>query len=245
MAERARLRPRRYLLQQPAPIVQRWVQRKVGPVGQRWARAYMRWRLPPRERARRLALDQAFTSARRYAEAFEDGDFPAVSVLFNIALYLLLAERDIQALKIDALTHPDAWTRKLNARIILLTIYEWDADKVSGRAFRNALDAIDVSDELRAEAVAALRDLRAVQAQTRHRFSVVRNNAIAHRNPDALEQYRAIRDLREAEVIAVAIEFYAAVERYMKVLTALMQVGGRLDALLRQHRPAKPPVGST
>jgi hypothetical protein len=40
----------------------------------------------------------------------------------------------IQAIKIDALTHPDEWTRKLQARVILLTIYEWDADEVSGRA---------------------------------------------------------------------------------------------------------------
>lgn len=29
----------------------------------------------------------------------------------------------IQAVKIDALTHPNEWTGKVNARIILLTIY--------------------------------------------------------------------------------------------------------------------------
>ena len=102
----------------------------------------MRRRLPRLERKRRAALEAAFETTRFYAARLEGGDFPAVSVLMNIGLYLLLAERDIQAVKIDMLTHPDEWTRKLMARIVLLTIYEWDADKVSGRALKNSLDVI-------------------------------------------------------------------------------------------------------
>jgi hypothetical protein len=52
----------------------------------------------------------------------------------------LIADRDIQAVKTDTLTHPDEWTRKLNPRNILLTIHEWDADKVCGRELMNAMD---------------------------------------------------------------------------------------------------------
>jgi hypothetical protein len=81
----------------------------------------------------------------------------------NIGLYLLIAERDIQALKIDAFSRPDEWTRKLHARIILLTIYEWDADQVSGLALKKALDAIQVSQDVRDQAVGALRALRLAQ----------------------------------------------------------------------------------
>src|SRR3989442_1166298 len=97
------------------------------------ARVITRWRLPRRDRERKKAFLAAFEIAKHYAIHNEHVPFPAVTLLFNVGLYLLLAERDIQALKIDALTHPDEWTRKLHARIILLTIYEWDADSVTGR----------------------------------------------------------------------------------------------------------------
>jgi len=164
-----------------------------------------------------------------------------MSTLFNIGFYLLLAERDIQAVKIDALTHPDEWTRKLHARIILLTIYEWDADKVSGRALKDALDTIQVSEELRGQAIDALRSLRVVQRKVTKQFGFIRNATIGHRDPNALVQYRAIRDLRTNDVMAVAAEFYAGVDQFMAVMTKLMAASGTFPALLRQWatNPAK------
>jgi hypothetical protein len=90
----------------------------------------------------------------------------------------------IQALKIDALTHPDEWTRKLHARIILLTIYEWDADKVTGRGLKDALDTIQGSPALTVQAVDALRALRRVQRKVTKEYGFVRNAAIAHRDPN-------------------------------------------------------------
>jgi len=38
--------------------------------------------------------------------------------------------------------HPDEWTLKLNARTILLTIYEWEADKITGCDLKNAFKLI-------------------------------------------------------------------------------------------------------
>jgi hypothetical protein len=155
----------------------------------------MRWRLPRLERERKRALEAAFETAKFYTIRNERGPFPAITLLFNVSLYLLLAARDIQALKIDALTHPDEWTRKLHARIILLTIYEWDADRVTGRSLKDALDTIQASDALRVQTTDALRALRLVQRKVAREYSFVRNTAIGHRDPNALTQYRAIRDL--------------------------------------------------
>jgi hypothetical protein len=196
----------------------------------------MRWRLPRLERKRKKALEAAFETAKYYAIKNEHGMFPAVTLLFNVGLYLLLASRDIQALKIDALTHPDEWTRKLHARIILLTIYEWDADKVTGRGLRAALDAIQASDAVKAQTVDALRTLRLVQRKIAREYGFIRNAAIAHRDPNALVQYRAIRDLDVDKVFAMTIEFFQAVERFMPVLTSLMLESGTWPALLRQWR---------
>jgi hypothetical protein len=194
----------------------------------------MRWRLPRMERERKKAIEEAFETVRRYAAKNEGGSFSAFSTLMNIGLYLLLAERDIQAVKIDALTHPDEWTRKLHARIILLTIYEWDADQVTGQTLKQALDTIQAPKELRDEAVNALRAMRGIQRKVTKQFGFVRNAAIAHREPNALVQYRAIRDLRVNDVMALAVEFYSAVDKFMPVLSKLVLASGTMPALLRQ-----------
>lgn len=80
----------------------------------------------------------------------------------------------------------------------------------------------------------ALRVLREVQRKVTKQFSFVRNAAIAHRDPDALSQFRAIRDLEVAKVANVAVEFYKGVSLFMGVLTRLMNESGTLPALLRQ-----------
>jgi len=157
-----------------------------------------------------------------------------MSVLFNIGLYLLIAEKDIQAVKIEALTHPDEWTRKIYARIILLVIYEWVADAVSRRTLKEALDTMLISDDLKREAIEVLRTLRSIQRKVRTNFAFVRNAAIAHRDSDALTQYPAIRELKVDEVMAVAIEFYAAVAQFTSLLTKLMMAGSTIGSFLMQ-----------
>jgi hypothetical protein len=237
----ASAKPRRKLLHQPKPVVERWIRRwttrTLQPKIYALVRAHARRRLLRTEQPRQKALQEAFETTVHYATKNEGGSFPAFSVLLNIGLYLLLAERDIQAVKIDALTHPDEWTRKLNARVILLTIYEWDADKVSGRSLREALNVIEAPPDLRQEAIAALRHLRLVQRRARLEFGIVRNSAIAHRDPDALRQFRCIRDLRVDQVLAVTLDFYSNAEAFMHVLSRLMVECGSLQALISQWKP--------
>jgi hypothetical protein len=186
------------------------------------------------ERKRRAALEAAFETTRYFAVRNEDGKFRGLSTLYNIALYLLIADRDIQAVKIDALTHPDEWTRKLSARIILLTIYEWDADKVCGRQLKDALELMLIPENLKREAIDALRELRVVQRKANKKFSFIRNVAIAHRDPNALIQYRAIRDLKVDEVMATGMEFFAQAEKFINLLTRLMLAGNTLASFVNQ-----------
>lgn len=229
-----RPQPTRRLTDVPKPVRQRWARRIRYRWALRLARAVMRQILPIKERKRRKALEQTFETIKNFAHKQENGRMKGVSTLFNIGLYLLIADRDIQAAKIDALTHPDEWSRKLHARIILLTIYEWDADKVSGRALRDGMVQMLIPEELKQEASASLRRLRKVQEKATAKFASVRNEAIAHRDPDALVQYRAIRDLDVQEVLGVAIEFFDEVGIFISVLTRLMLVGNTFPSYLRQ-----------
>jgi hypothetical protein len=199
----------------------------------------MRWKLPRAERQRRAALEAAFETTKYFAIKNENGKFKGLSTLFNIGLYLLIADRDIQAVKIDALTHPDEWTRKLNARIILLTIYEWDIDKVSGRELKQAMELMLISEDLKHEAIDALRGLRVIQRKANKKFVFIRNAAIAHRDPNALVQYRAIRELKVDEVMEIGMEFFAAVENFVGVLTRLMIAGNTMPSFLKQWSAAE------
>jgi hypothetical protein len=198
------------------------------------ARAVMRRWLPFSERKRAKALREAFDVVRDLAIKNEERGFEASSTILNIALYILIAERDIQCLKIDALTHPDEWTRKLCARVILLTVHEWDLDKVSGRGLKRALDMAGASDEVRKQAVDALRRLRFVQRMAVTKFGRLRHTAIAHRDADALLQYRLIEELKTEDVFRVTGEFYDAARRFMDVLPRLVVETGTMPALLRQ-----------
>lgn len=199
------------------------------------ARAISRWRLLRSESKRRKALEEAFNEVKKQAIKLEHSRFRASNTIFNISLYFLLAERDIQALKIDALTHHDEWMRKLCARVILLTIHELDLDEVSGRSLRDALEQIGASDGLRKEASLALREIRVVQEKARKEFLPIRNATIAHRDPDALLQYRSIRNLKMEVVLTIAVEFYSAAKRFLDLVPKLMLESSSMPALLRQY----------
>jgi hypothetical protein len=88
------------------------------------------WPIPIgiRKRKRRVVLRAALEEIATQTKNSKARGFEASTILLNIALFLLIAERDIQAAKIDALTHPDQWHRSLNARIILLTVHGRDLD---------------------------------------------------------------------------------------------------------------------
>jgi len=194
----------------------------------------MRVWLTYKERERARAAEAAFETIKHYAIKSENSKMKGTALLFNIGLYLLIADRDIQAAKIDALTHASEWKRKLSARIILLTIYEWDADQVTGRELRDALELMLIPQEIRQEATQALRKLRNIQEKATKQFAFIRNAAIAHRDPNALVQYRAIRDLNVDEVMNTAGEFYLAIGVFINILTKLMTAGNTLPSMLRQ-----------
>lgn len=200
----------------------------------RVARAVMRLWLPIKERKQTKALDQALTTFKDLAVKFETGQYFATSTIINIGLYFLIAERDIQSLKIDALTHPDEWRRKLCIRVILLTLHELDADKVSGLELKRALDFVGVADELKVEATQALRVIRSVHEKIEKKVGSLRNTAIAHRDRNALVQYRSMENLEKDEALAIASEYYFGVRRLIDVLPKLLVQASAPESLLRQ-----------
>lgn len=226
---------RKRLLDQPPQVIQRWVRIKLVGHARNVARALSRVRLPIAERKRRAALEGAFNAVKKQAIKLEHSNFKASSVIVNLALFLLIAERDVFSLKVYALTHRDEWTRKLCARIILLTIHELDLDKVSGRELKDAMRAIGASEDMQYQVASALREVRRVQSSARKEFATLRNTAIAHRDPDSLLQYRAIRNVNVEEIFAIAAAFYLAVGKIVELVSRLLEDCSSIEGLFRQY----------
>lgn len=198
------------------------------------ARFVMRRVLPFRERKRYLALREALNEIALQTERSTERGFDASTAILNVALFLLIAERDIQAAKIDALTHPDQWHRSLSARLILLTVHGRDLDKVTGQKLRQALETFKAPDAMKAEATAALRAIRKVQEKANNEFEFLRNATIAHRDPDAMAQYRAITQLDEMKVIRLAAEFSIAADTFISLLPKIILQSGTLPSVVAQ-----------
>lgn len=208
--------------------------RKGREIGQAVARRLSRRKLKRTERARSKALNNALEVCGREAMRARRNRLPASEAVLNLALYFLLAERDIQTVKIDALTHSDAWTRSLSARVILLTIHELELDKAGGNRLREALDNTDVGPELRQELTSALRMIRAAQQKAQKQFASLRHTTIAHREADAVTQYRKIIELDSLAIVQTAAEFYTGTDAFMAVMPRLIAHIGGMGGLIAQ-----------
>lgn len=191
---------------------------KALAIGRRLSRPRLQWS----ERNRRLALVSALeTLALATGKARRLG-FEANTVILNLGLFFLIAERDIQAVKIDALTHPDPWIRGLAARVMLLTIHELDIDKVAGNKLRQALDDCETPESLRQEVTEAMRAIRKAQTRAQREFSYLRNSTIAHRDADAFQQYCDITEIDGLEVTKTAADFYAGTSKFIEMIPRLL-----------------------
>jgi hypothetical protein len=154
-----------------------------------------------------------------------------IQVLMNIGLYYLIAEKDIQTVKIDALTHHNKWKRLLSLRIILLTIYEWDMGKASSKNLKDLLCQSSVEEELQKELFRALRLLRKSQEKAAKLLHFERNSMIAHRDSDALLQLNTIQNLNTKKVFTAASDFYESSAIFMRIFPKVMLQAGSMKGL--------------
>ncbi len=221
--------------------VRRWMLRKAQTFARRLSRPRLQWS----ERKRKDALVSALETLALEASRARRLGFEASAAILNLGLFFLIAERDIQAVKIDALTHSDSWKRGLAARVMLLTIHELDIDKVAGNKLRQALDDGAIPEDLQQEVTEAMRSIRKAQSRARRQFAYLRNSTIAHRDPDAIRQYRDIVEIDGVEVTKVAADFYAGTGKFIEMIPLLLvhlssmrgMIGQMKSQAARSHDP--------
>lgn len=226
----------RSIFDAPPEVIHRYYRRKwtrkYWPPVEAATRRYSRVILTFRERKRNKVLKTTLETFKREAERANSKGNECTQALMNMGLFYLLAEKDIQAVKIDALTHPDEWKRKLSLRIILLTIYEWDMGKVTGKNLKTLLSRSSVPEEVQNELFESLRTLKKAQRKAAKILHQPRNFVIAHRDANAFAQVETIESLNPKEVFGAAEDFYTSSDRFMSAFSKVLLHAGSLHGLV-------------
>lgn len=223
----------------PQPVINRYFQMRMNRVCNPWignlTKRYVRIKLYFPERRRRRAFDAALEETVKNFESIRNSKHESVKVLFNVQLFFLIAEKDFHTVKLDALAHPNRWKRNLALRVALLTIHELDLSKAAdARKLSNAFDAAGIDGELRKEMNDAMRKVNRAQGKAKKALSELRHSTIAHRDGDALHQYRMITEADSMHVLGIIGDFYEGAEEFIKVLPKALLASSRLPALVSQ-----------
>lgn len=233
---------KRKLFDQSQEVIRRWLAintiRLIRPYVESAGRYYLRLKLKSQEKKHSLVLIDALNATiKNFKKTKNSKSFEPLGIFFNLSLFFLLAEKDIQSVKIDALSHSDEWKRNLCLRIILLTIHEWDMAKVApANKLKEAYNAAGISDDLIKEMNAAFRKINKAHAKAKSLLSSTRHSTIAHRDADALFQYETIMKVNPATIMEIANSFYEGTDLFVKALPKLMLEAGSTHSLLKQYR---------
>lgn len=220
-----------HIAEAPVAVQKRYFRIKYSGYFMKIGRFCLRLYLILTERNKNRVLASTLETFKIETERARKNGNECTQALMNIGLYFLIAEKDIQTVKIDALTHHDEWKRLLSLRVILLTIYEWDMGKASSKDLRNLLIQSAVDDNLRIELFRALKLLRKSREKAANQLRFERNNIIAHRNSDALLQLDTIQSLSRKKVMNAAEDFYVSSAMFMRVFPQILHQAGSVQGL--------------
>jgi len=195
------------------------------------ARRRVRKTVKTRERAI-IGAQEAVLYAYRGAEKLKLNHSIAI---YRVVLFLLTANRDLCVITEDILTSGNWWLRKLLARNVALLMYELDMSKVTGKEFRMALNYFAPPRQFSQRVESNLAALRAIHTQLRSEFEEIRQNTIAHRDADAIRQYRLIRNIDELTIVKRCSDFFSVAEPLVEQLVELTKTTGDMRHIVNQH----------
>lgn len=226
------------LFEKDRAVQERWYRMKYHLMFGGKLKKILFWRLHRRLQKQFLVTDRVINQTIETTVKLQNninGElFPETKQLFNIGLYFLLAERDIQAVKADAFAHPNRTKRNIALRTLLLTVYEWDMGKVTGKRMNSIYQVTGMSNESKCNLVSALKELRKARKGIERSFSETRHNTIAHREPDAMKQYEIIEELDIDNFKEELVAFYSASDALLKAMVVSLTEVGAMPSLFRQ-----------
>ena len=228
------------MFDQPQEVINRWARIKAIKTIKPYVDYIFIWKLRItlllKERRKAKVLKATFNTILIEYRKLEQTQFESLKTLFNISLFFLLAERDLQAIKIDALSHPDPWKRNLSLRIMLLIIHERDISKVASANIMNTVySQSKISDEIKNQMIESLRRVNKVQKKVNKLLATTRNFTIAHRDSNSMQQYKEIEKVTVDQVMGITEEYFEASNVFASVMPKILSNASNVYSLLNQY----------
>jgi hypothetical protein len=188
-----------------------------------------------RENRRLKVMETTIQALRKRHTSFQDNRFHALADIYNVALIILLLERELSQLTHDALFTVRAARKARVACQIAVVLYEASEDlpHILGGDFRKLVtSALFSTDEQHAFA-AALKILSQFKKRHGVRLREVRNLVGAHRDHDAAKQLALLDDLSVHEFLRISVEFYQFMKAVHPLITRLLELSADWRVLLR------------
>ena len=190
-----------------------------------------RRRVPEIERAIRLFYEQAV----KYRN---DGWIHRARIA-NIALFLLVLERDMAEYKLEMVSSLEGWRLRLTARNVGLLLYEMSEDlpELLGKEFRKSIEFFELPQPL-VDEFTVLRRLLNKWANTNRAFlgNQVRNVCAGHRDLDAVKLLETINAIDPVDVFRISGEFYDILKPLSNWLVKVITHIRGLKVMLKEIR---------
>ena len=215
------------------------------PRGWRWFGKFVvfivvtrnRFRTWRRERKRLLVLDRTIDIIRSEQSKAQAQELIHRSRVYNVALYVLLIDRDLSILKTLMVSSFDPWLLRFASRQIALTLYEAcdDLTTVLGKDFRDSLAAIELKEIDIKDFNTVCKRLNAFKNE-HHQFLYhdIRNAVTAHRMQDSLKFLQAIEAIDPLRVFRLGGDFYEIIGLLLAFVTKSLLHMSQLPIALKE-----------
>jgi hypothetical protein len=200
------------------------------PRGWRWLakllilflRSRNQWRTWNVERKRLPILDGTIKIFRDGLERCRKLGLADADRIYNVGLYLLLADRDCAVLKVQMISSFENWNLRFTARQIALLVYEVCDDLIGllGKQFRQSLITLSATEDDMNKFNKIYQQLTKF-TNTNHQFlyNDIRNLVAGHRSQDSLEFLPAVEAIDPLRVFRLGGDFFEIVHALIHFLT--------------------------
>ena len=154
------------------------------------------------------SLDDALKANTHFRQVAQQGSYNDLARLINLNQFLLLCRRDLVLLISEVTSLRDPLKKQLQVRFLATLIYEFldDLQIVLNRDFRNHVESMFDSVDIRKRFREVCSDLDRIRKSNQASLKEIRNTVAAHRDLDVTKQLTVMEKLDQEALISLAQE---------------------------------------
>lgn len=175
-------------------------------------------------------------------EKAREAGLHSFSGIYNVALYIAIAEHDMSTHGEAILHAPSEWHRKFHARGLAVLLFEVaeDLPTLLGKQYRQWLNDLQLAPNWLARLNTITKSIAAFRKAHEPFLSKIRNYLGAHRDHDAYAQFELLENLDVLEVFRLAATLSESIRSLIAFNHDLVRVMGNSSVILSQFARRTP-----